>query len=86
MVTPEPENVPITGPRIRLGQLLKLAGIVEDGASARMLLTDDAVQVNAETETRRGRQLAPGDLVRVELPTGVHHLRVTGEESELPGP
>jgi len=77
MVTPEPEDVPITGPMIRLGQLLKLAGIAEDGASARMLLADEAVQVNAETETRRGRQLAPGDLVRVDLPTGLRHLQVT---------
>ena len=75
MVTPEPEDVPITGPMIRLGQLLKLAGIA--GASARMLLADEAVQVNAETETRRGRQLAPGDLVRVDLPTGLRHLQVT---------
>ncbi len=76
MVTPEPEDVPVTGPSIRLGQLLKLAGIAEDGASARMLLADEAVQVNGETETRRGRQLAPGDELEVDLPTGTRHLRV----------
>ena len=70
-------EVTIRDESIRLGQLLKLAGIAEDGASARMLLADEAVQVNAETETRRGRQLAPGDLVRVDLPTGLRHLQVT---------
>lgn len=79
MVTPEPEDVPITGAMIRLGQLLKLAGIAEDGASARMLLADEAVQVNGESEVRRGRQLTPGDVLQVDLPTGPRLLRVTGE-------
>jgi len=79
MTTPETEDVPVTGGSIRLGQLLKLTGIAEDGASARMLLADDAVQVNGEPETRRGRQLAPGDVLDVDLPTGVRQLRVVGE-------
>ena len=82
MVTPEPEDVPITGPMIRLGQLLKLVGIAEDGASARMLLADDAVRVNGETETRRSRQLQPGDVLQIELPTGERHLRVVGETDQ----
>lgn len=80
MTTPDTEDVPIRDSMIRLGQLLKLAGIAEDGASARMLLGDDAVQVNGETETRRGRQLAPGDLLELDLPTGLHRLRVTSAD------
>lgn len=48
---------------IRLGQLLKLAGIVASGAEAKELLAGGEVQVNGEPESRRGRQLHPGDVV-----------------------
>ena len=50
---------------IRLGQLLKLAGLAETGADARVLLDLGEVEVNGERETRRGRQLRPGDVVAV---------------------
>jgi ribosome-associated protein len=61
---------------IRLGQLLKLAGVAESGAHARALLTDGEVQVNGRTETRRGRRLVAGDRVVVDLPHGAEHLEV----------
>jgi ribosome-associated protein len=48
---------------IRLGQLLKLAGIADSGTDAKELLADGAVRVNGEPETRRGRQLRAGDVV-----------------------
>lgn len=48
---------------IRLGQLLKLANLIESGGAARELLETGAVLVNGEPETRRGRQLQPGDVV-----------------------
>lgn len=50
---------------IRLGQLLKLAGFADTGADARVLLDLGEVEVNGEPESRRGRQLAAGDVVRV---------------------
>lgn len=50
---------------IRLGQLLKLAGLAGSGGEAKALLAAGAVTVNDEPEERRGRQLAPGDVVRV---------------------
>lgn len=50
-------------PGIRLGQLLKLAGLVDTGAQAKALLAAGGVQVNGELELRRGRQLAAGDVV-----------------------
>jgi ribosome-associated protein len=50
---------------IRLGQLLKVADLVESGGAAKALLETGAVVVNGEPETRRGRQLRPGDVVRV---------------------
>ncbi len=55
---------------IRLGQFLKLVGLAETGGHARALLDDDAVTVNGEPETRRGRQLRVGDVVEVDLPGG----------------
>jgi ribosome-associated protein len=63
MTTPEPHGVAIREETIRLGQLLKLAGIAESGGEARELVQDGAVRVNGEVETRRGRQLRHGDVV-----------------------
>jgi len=50
---------------IRLGQFLKLAGLVESGADAKVLLAEGSVTVNDAPETRRGRQLQRGDVVRL---------------------
>lgn len=61
---------------IRLGQFLKLGGITDTGGQVRALLEDRAVTVNGEVETRRGRQLRPGDVVDVDLPTGVRRAVV----------
>ena len=51
---------------IRLGQLLKLAGIAGDGGEAKAILAEGLVSVNGEPEDRRGRQLHPGDHVLVD--------------------
>ena len=51
---------------IRLGQLLKLADLVESGAEVKDVLISGAVRVNGEPEERRGRQLRSGDVVQVE--------------------
>lgn len=59
-------EVPTAGGVIRLGQLLKLADLVDTGGDARALLGSDAVSVNGEPERRRGRQLVRGDVVQVE--------------------
>ena len=48
---------------LRLGQLLKLAGLVETGAEGKALLAAGEVLVNGEVEPRRGRQLGDGDVV-----------------------
>lgn len=62
------EEIPITGKMIRLGQLLKLSGIAEDGVHAKELLAAGRVRVNGERqpETRRGRQLFDGDEINIE--------------------
>ena len=48
---------------IRLGQLLKLAGLVDQGSDVRPLLEQGRVTVGGRVETRRGRQLRKGDVV-----------------------
>ncbi len=69
------DDVPIRGETIRLGQLLKLAGLIDSGAQARAFLATIPVTVNGEPEQRRGRQLHPGDVVAA----GDAVLRVTAD-------
>ena len=68
-------DIHIRGDTIRLGQLLKLAGLIGSGSEAKDLLATEPVLVNGEPEERRGRQLHAGDVVRV----GDKELRVTGD-------
>jgi ribosome-associated protein len=70
-----PLEVPIRDQTIRLGQLLKLAGVVDDGAMAREVIERGLVLVNGDVDTRRGRQVRPGDVVSFEGET----LNVTAE-------
>lgn len=58
-------DLPIRGQMIRLGQLLKLAAVIDSGAEVKAFLANEPVWVNGEREVRRGRQLHPGDIVRV---------------------
>ena len=75
-------DVPIRDETIRLGQFLKLANLVETGSEAKPLLADGLVTVNGEVETRRGRQLVPGDLVRL----GAAAARVSSGEADVDVP
>jgi ribosome-associated protein len=66
-------EIAIRGEMIRLGQLLKLAGVVDSGAEIKGFLTSQPVLVNGDREQRRGRQLHRGDVVQV----GDEDLRVS---------
>lgn len=66
-------EVPIRDESIRLGQLLKLAGVVDDGGVARAVIADGGVTVDGEVETRRGAQVRPGQVMRL----GEHTITVT---------
>ncbi|RKS20816.1 ribosome-associated protein [Arthrobacter sp. AG1021] len=50
---------------IRLGQLLKLANLAEDGIHAKELISEGEVTVNGQVETRRGAQIRQDDVVCV---------------------
>jgi ribosome-associated protein len=67
-------EIPIRGESIRLGQLLKLAGVVDSGSEVKALLAQQPALVNGQPETRRGRQLSVGDSVVV----GEQELYITG--------
>lgn len=51
---------------IKLGQVLKAAGLVESGVEAKIVITDGLVKVNGKIETRRGKKLYDGDIVSFE--------------------
>jgi ribosome-associated protein len=70
-------EVTITDDSIRLGQFLKLAGIAEDGSDAKALVEAGEVTVNGRVDTRRGKQLQPGDVVAV----GERQARVVSADS-----
>ena len=74
-------DVQITTDMIRLGQLLKLAGLIDSSGEAKAFLAEYGALVNGEPEGRRGRQLHPGDEVRA----GGESLRVM-REAQAPVP
>lgn len=57
------DQIEIKDEFIKLGQALKLAGIAESGVDAKIMIEEETVKVNGETETRRGRKLYDGDAV-----------------------
>lgn len=73
-------EIPVRGQMIRLGQLLKLTGMIDSGAETKAFLAAETVLVNGEPEARRGRQLHPGDVVRI----GQQELRLTGGAAPAP--
>ena len=46
---------------IKLGQAMKLAGLVDSGIEAKIVIQDGQVLVNGEVDTRRGKKLVDGD-------------------------
>ncbi len=80
--TPEPRVVAVQGEMIRLGQFLKLSGLVDSGAEAKDVIAEGLVLVDGRTETRRGAQLRAGTVVEL----GGERVRVgePGEEPDVP--
>ena len=48
---------------IKLGQALKLAGLVDSGVDAKLVIQDGLVKVNGTVEVQRGKKLVSGDVV-----------------------
>ena len=51
---------------IRLGDLLKFAGLVETGGEAKELIQAGQVTLNGEVCTMRGKQCRAGDIIELE--------------------
>lgn len=51
---------------IKLGQALKLAGLVDSGVMAKEVILDGLVTVNGNTELQRGKKLYEGDVFSFE--------------------
>jgi ribosome-associated protein len=58
-------DVEIREDMIRLGQFLKLAGLLDTGGETKERIAAGEVEVNGEVDTRRGRQLHRGDVITV---------------------
>ena len=57
------EVITIRDEFIKLGQALKLAGLVDSGVEAKIVIQDGLVKVNGIVDDRRGRKLYSGDIV-----------------------
>lgn len=65
--------VPIETSYIKLDSFLKMINAVSSGGEAKIIIAEGGVSTNGEVETRRGRKLYPGDMVRL----GKDEYRVT---------
>ncbi len=58
-------EIKINTETIKLDQFLKLAGVVNTGGEAKLLLRDEVVYVNDELCVKRGKTLKKGDMIQV---------------------
>ncbi len=60
------ETIEIRDEFIKLGQALKLAGLVDSGVMAKDVILDGLVKVNGKQELQRGKKLYEGDVFSFE--------------------
>lgn len=60
------ETIKIKDDFIKLGQALKLAGLVESGVDAKIEIQEGFVKVNGEVEVQRGKKVYAGDVIEFE--------------------
>lgn len=60
------EMITIRDDHIKLGQALKLAGLVESGVDAKIEIQEGFVKVNGEVELQRGKKIYDGDVIEYE--------------------
>jgi len=58
-------DIEITTDFIKLGQLLKFAGIAENGADAKDIIFENEILLNGEAVTERGKKIRKGDKVQI---------------------
>lgn len=60
------ETIKIKDDFIKLGQALKLAGLVDSGVEAKIEIQEGQVMVNGNVELQRGKKIYPGDVIEFE--------------------
>ena len=60
------EKVFIKDDFIKLGQVLKLAGLVDSGIEAKFAVQDGLVLLNGKVELQRGKKCVPGDEINFD--------------------
>ena len=60
------ESIQIHDEFIKLGQALKLAGLVDSGVEAKEVITSGKVKVNGEVELQRGKKIVDGSIVEYD--------------------
>ncbi len=60
------ETIKIKDEHIKLGQALKLAGLVDSGVDAKLEIQEGFVKVNGEVEVQRGKKIYPGDVIEFD--------------------
>ena len=60
------ETIKIRDEFIKLGQALKLSGLVETGVDAKIEIQEGFVKVNGEVEYQRGKKIHPGDIIEFD--------------------
>lgn len=68
------ENFRLKDDYIKLGQLLKAAGLVESGVDAKFVVQDGLVLLNGQVEVHRGKKIVAGDIVEYDG----QKIKVTG--------
>ena len=71
----EEQDVMVRETPIELCQFIKFAGLAESGGAAKQLVAEGSVLLNGAVETRKRKQLAPGDKVTVAGRTLVVRVR-----------
>ena len=59
-------TINIKDENIKLGQALKLAGAVDSGVEAKIVILEGLVKVNNEVCTQRGKKLVENDVISFE--------------------
>ena len=57
------ETIKIRDEFIKLGQALKVAGLVESGVEAKIVIQNGEVLVNGRPELQRGKKLTGGEVI-----------------------
>ena len=60
------EIIKIRDEYIKLGQALKLAGLVDSGVDAKIEIQDGNVKVNGGIELQRGKKIYVGDVIEFD--------------------